>query len=102
MTGLGRNCDRSKPRATYPGRLSPRKNHPSALRIDRRRYRVATRSQPQGCDQNRPLSEDGQTLMYDAAFRDGDLPGKVEVLCGGLLAGEYLTILDRSDPWRCA
>jgi hypothetical protein len=40
--------------------------------------------------------------MYDAAFRDGDLPGKVEVLCGGLVAGEYLTILDRSDPWRCA
>jgi hypothetical protein len=40
--------------------------------------------------------------MYDAAFRDDDLPGKVEAFCGGLLAGEYLTIFGRPDPWRCA
>jgi hypothetical protein len=40
--------------------------------------------------------------MYDAAFRDGDLLEKAEAFCGGLLAGEYLIILGRSDPWRCA
>jgi hypothetical protein len=40
--------------------------------------------------------------MYDSAFLDDDLQGIVEAFCGGLLAGEYLTILGRSDPWRCA
>jgi hypothetical protein len=53
-------------------------------------------------DQNRSPADHGQTIMYDAHFRDDDSLGNVEAFCGGLLAGEYLTILGRSDLWRCA
>jgi hypothetical protein len=40
--------------------------------------------------------------MYDAEIRGDDLPGNVEAFCGGLLAGGYLTVFGRSDPWRYA